>query len=157
MSPLAELHPTIRALKLHVGMKLGELDKENIEAVKEGSKNLIKHLKNDRLYDIPVIVSINKFKSDTTNEIKALESILKEEGFQYALNTSYVDGTKGGKVLAAIALDEIDMNNKIDFKPLVNKKMILEEKIFVIANKIYVAGKVEYSSRAKKRIRRIFC
>ena len=150
VSPLAELHPTIRALKLHVEMKFDELDKENIEAVKEGSKNLIKHLKNDRLYDIPVIVSINKFKSDTTNEIKALESILKEEGFQYALNTSYVDGTKGGKVLAAIALDEIDMNNKIDFKPLVNKKMILEEKIFVIANKIYGAGKVEYSSRAKK-------
>ena len=45
------------------------------------------------------------------------------------------------------------MNNKIDFKPLVNKKMILEEKKFVIANKIYAAGKVEYSSRAKKRIR----
>ena len=58
MSPLAELHPTIRALKLHIGMKLGELDKEKVEAVKEGSKNLIKHLKNDRLYDIPVIVSI---------------------------------------------------------------------------------------------------
>ena len=72
MSPLAELHPTSRALKFHVEMKFDELDKENIEAVKEGSKNLIKHLKNDRLYDIPVIVSINKFKSDTTNEIKAI-------------------------------------------------------------------------------------
>ena len=159
ISPLAELHPslicmvtTIRALKLHVGMKFDELDKENVETVKEGSKNIIKHLKNDRLYDIPVIVSINKFKSDTTNEIKALESILKEEGFKYALNTSYVDRPKGGKDLAAIALDEIDMNNKIDFKPLVNKKMILEEKIFVIANKIYGAGKVEYSSRAKKEL-----
>ena len=152
MSPLAELHPTIRALKFHVEMKFDELDKENIEAVKEGSKNLIKHLKNDRLYNIPVIVSINKFKSDTTNEIKALESILKEEGFKYALNTSYVDGPKDGKDLAAIALDEINMKNKIDFKPLINKKMILEEKIFVIANKIYVAGKFEYSTRAKKEL-----
>ncbi len=78
-SPLAELHPslicmvtTIRALKLHVGMKFDELDKENVETVKEGSKNIIKHLKNDRLYNIPIIVSINKFKSDTTNEIKAI-------------------------------------------------------------------------------------
>ncbi len=152
VSPLAELHPTIRALKLHVGMKFDEVDKENVEAVKEGSKNLIKHLKNDRLYNIPVIVSINKFKSDTTNEIKALENILKEEEFKYALNTSYVDGPKGGKDLAAIALDEIDKNNKIDFKPLVNKKMVLEEKIFVIANKIYLAGKFEYSTRAKKEL-----
>jgi len=160
VSPLANFAPslicmvvTIRALKLHGGVKFDDLSRANVPAIKEGAKNLLKHLQNVSLYNIPVIVSINRFSSDTDNEIHCLESILNEEGYEYALNTSYVDGPKGGEALAWLAIEQLEKKNNKKFSPIVKQGMSVEKKIHTIATNIYGAKDVEYSETALKQLK----
>ena len=160
VSPLAGFAPslicmvaTIRALKLHGGVRFEDLNKANIDAVKEGSKNLLKHLENVKLYKLPVIVSINKFKSDTDEEINTLKLILDKAGFDYALNTSYVDGPKGGEGLAKLAINKLEKIKTNKFSPIIKASMTVEKKILTIAKNIYGASNVEYSETAKAQLK----
>lgn len=162
VSPIANFAPslicmvvTIRALKLHGGVQFSDLNRANVHALKEGAKNLLKHLKNVSLYNIPVIVSINKFNSDTDNEIHTLENILDEEGYEYALNTSYVDGPKGGEALAWLAIENIEKKNNKKFAPIIKQSMSIEKKIHTIATNIYGAKDVEYSNLALKQLKEL--
>ncbi len=160
VSPLSGFAPslicmvaTIRALKLHGGVKFEELNKENITAVEEGTKNLLKHLKNVKLYNLPVIVSINRFKSDTDNEINCLSKILKKAGFEFALNTSYVDGPKGGEALASLAIKKLSTSGKSKFAPIIKPSMSVDKKIKTIAKNIYGAKDVTYSDAAERQLK----
>ncbi|MFA6587176.1 MAG: formate--tetrahydrofolate ligase [Bacilli bacterium] len=159
VSPLGSFHPslvvmvaTIRALKLHGGVKFEDLGKEDVQAAEEGTKNLLKHLSNVSLYHLPVLVSLNRFASDTDRELAAVEKLLDKAGYEWALNTSYKDGPKGAMDLACKAKELADKGLDKDFAPIVDPSSRAEEKIDTIAKKIYGADKVEYTDLALQQL-----
>lgn len=150
VSPLGKLHPdevvmvaSIRALKLHGGVKFEDLKISNIEAMMKGTENLIKHLNNIASYGVPYVVAINKFPTDSKEEIEALEKFLTEKNIPFALNTSYEQGPKGAVELANTVLANIDKKN--EYHPLVDESMSPKEKIEKISKNIYGAKDVEYA------------
>lgn len=155
---VAELEPsaivlvaTIRALKLHGGAKFDDLDKEDLESLKEGSKNLLRHAENLKKYNVPLLICINKFKTDTEEEIKLLESICKENYLTYEINTSYLDGGDGALNLAEKVCEILD-TKKSNFKFLYPSSISIKEKIEKICKEIYRAKGVKYESKAIEKI-----
>ena len=162
VSKVLDAHPslvcmvvTIRALKLHGNVKFENLNEENVEAMKEGIANLKKHIDNIHLYNLPVLVNINKFATDHDSELKALTDYLEENHIEYAINTSYVDGASGAISLAKKAKEIIARNEDTNFKPIIDNSMSVKEKIETISKKIYGADGVEYSSLAEEQIKKI--
>ena len=143
---------SIRALKLHGGVKFDDLEIPNVEARKKGTANLRKHLQNVSLYHVPYVVAINHFGSDSQEEIEALESILKDKNIPYALNSSYLEGPTGAKDLAKKVLEVLE-EEKSEYTPLVKKNRSIKEKIETISKNIYGAKNVEYSETAEKEIK----
>lgn len=150
VSPLAGFHPdlivmvcSIRALKLHGGVKFEDLSIPNVEAMVDGFKNLEKHVRNVSLYHVPCLVSINHFSQDDPSETLALEKLLNERGIPFAYNSSYQDGPKGALALAEKALDILE-STPSEFAPIVTEKDSIPEKIEKISEKIYGADSVEY-------------
>lgn len=153
ITPKIDLKPSlivmvasIRAIKLHAGIKFEDLDKENCPAIKDGVLNLLKHVKNVGLYSLPVLVSINRFPTDSDNEIKQLESILESKNIPYALNSSYLDGPKGALDLAKKVVQLTQTEEESKFKTLVKRNDTLKEKIEKISKKIYGADAVIYEN-----------
>lgn len=162
VSPILKTHPslvvlvvTIRALKLHGNVPFDKLDEENTDALKIGIANLEKHLSNIKLYNLPVVININKFVSDHQSEIDTLCQHLDSKGIKYALNTSYVDGKEGAIDIAKKVIEALDENKEDNFKPIVDDTMSIKEKIETISKKIYGADGVEYSDIAEKQIKEI--
>jgi len=152
---------TIRALKMHSGrfnVVAGKpLDKglieENIDAVRDGSSNLIKHIENMKLFGIPVVVAINKFTADTDREIEAIKTIAKKHGaFDAVVSELWEKGSVGGKDLAKAVVRATERESK--FKYLYPSNISIKEKISAIAKKIYGAKDVEYSKLAEEKIDR---
>ncbi len=157
---LGELKPngivvvaTIRALKYHGGLKLAELSEPNVEALKKGFENLDKHIENMQHFGINPIVAINKFSSDSAEEIAALEEYCASKGVKFALNDSWAKGGEGAVDLAKIVVEETQNGGK-DFKQIYELDWSFEKKIETIAKKMYGADGVEYSVRAKKQLAR---
>lgn len=136
---------SIRALKLHGNVPFEELGKENLEAIKIGFANLLKHVKNVSLYHLPCLVSINHFEQDTFEETKLLESLLEQEKIPYAFNSSYVDGPSGALDLAKKTVELLEETDSNGFQPIVTPEMTITEKIETISKKIYGATSVEYA------------
>lgn len=152
VSPLGGFKPdmivmvaSVRALKLHGGVKFEELKNENVEAVKIGLANLAHHIKNAQNYQVPVLVGINNFKDDTVNEIQVVKDFLEENHIPYALNTSYADGPKGAEALARKAKEILEETKENHFTPIVNSSMSVVDKIETISKKVYGADNVEYA------------
>lgn len=152
---------TVRALKMHSGrfkVVAGKpLDKgliaENIDAVKEGSSNLIKHIENMKLFGIPVVVAINRFTADTNHEIDTIKKIAKEHGaFDVVISEVWEKGSIGGKDLAKAVIKATKEPSKFQFLYPLNKS--IKEKIEIIASKIYGAKDVSYSELAENKIKR---
>lgn len=142
---------SIRALKLHGGVKFADLDISDPKAVTIGLDNLKHHIENVKLYGIPLVVGINQFKSDSKEEITIVEEYLKSNGIPFALNTSYTDGPKGALDLADVVLKTLQ-NEESHYAPIVSSNMSISEKILQIAQKIYECKDVEYSEEAKKEL-----
>ncbi|SJZ86787.1 Formate-tetrahydrofolate ligase [Cetobacterium ceti] len=140
---------TIRALKHHGGAK--ELTTENLEALNKGFANLDKHVENMKKYNVPVLVAINKFTSDTEAEIKLVETHCKEIDAPVALCDVWAKGGEGGIDLANLLLNTLDQNTD-NFTPLYSFDLPLKEKIEKIAKEIYGAKGVEFTLKAKKSI-----
>lgn len=140
---------TIRALKHHGGAK--ELTTENLEALNKGFANLDKHVENMKKYNVPVLVAINKFTSDTEEEIKLVETHCKEIDAPVALCDVWAKGGEGGIDLANLLLDTLDQNTD-NFTPLYSFDLPLKEKIEKIAKEIYGAKEVDFTLKAKKSI-----
>lgn len=143
---------TIKALKYHGGQKISEIFEENEANLRNGIKNLVKHIENIKKYGIEPIVAINKFKQDTDLEI----NILMEEVKRYAdieLITNYTDGSKGSENLAKKVVELADKESK--FTPIYNFDAELEVKMDKIAKEIYGANKVVYSENARKKLEKI--
>lgn len=145
---------TARSLKYNGGEKMENLKKENITALKKGMENLEKHLENIQKFNVPVMVAINAFPTDTEKEIKAIIDKCKKKGI--LAGTSYVweKGGEGGKEMARNLLNLLS-EKKPSFKFLYSEKQSLKIKIEKVAKEIYGADKVEFSVRAKKQMEKI--
>ncbi len=145
---------TIRALKEHGGVAFEDLSKENIEALKEGSKNLLKHYSNLKRFKVPVIVAINHFASDTEEEIKTLEKILEDNAITYSFMDGYLMGSKGSIDLANKVLHVLETKtSKLEYAYSLDES--IESKINKLAKNIYNAKDVNFSEDAIKHIKDI--
>lgn len=142
---------TIRALKLHGGVNKNDLNKPDVTALCKGFSNLEKHIENIRKYNLPVIVAINKFDSDTKEEIDILINKCQSLKAEAVINDTYSCGFAGGIELATQVVNLID-ENKAHFKLLYNDNISITDKIEAIATKIYGADDVVYSEDAMNSI-----
>lgn len=145
---------TIRALKYNGGVPKAELTKENAEALKKGIANLGVHIENMRLYGVPVVVAINRFFTDTEEEIRIVREYCAENGAKAAISDGFLKGGEGAVELANAVVETIE-NEKSFFKPLYDEKLSIKEKLNIIATKIYRADGVVYSAAAEKAIKDI--
>ena len=145
---------TIRALKYHGGADIKELSNENIPALKDGMENLDKHIENMQMFGLKPIVAINKFATDTPDEIKLITEHCKNKGVEVALNDAWAKGGEGAVELAEIVVKAVeDPGNK--FKPLYDLSASYEEKIEIIAKNMYGADGVEYAAKATRQLKAI--
>ncbi len=145
---------TLRALKIHGGVNLEDVDKENINAIKIGMSNLIKHIENINKYNINCVVSINVFEKDTENELNFLKSELDKLNIKSSLCYVYAKGSSGGIELAQKVLDVIDEDKSL-FKPLYELNLSIKDKISIVAKEIYGATNIIYSEEAETMINKI--
>lgn len=142
---------TIRALKHHGGVKKDELNTPNVEALKSGIVNLEKQIENIQKYNVPVVVAINRFLTDSVEEIEFIKEFCGKLGVKVALSDVWAKGGEGGMELANIVSDILD-NDKSDFTPLYSEKESVKDKILTIAKEIYGATGVNYTAAANKQI-----
>lgn len=142
---------TVRALKMHGGVDKKNLQEENIEALKKGFANLAKHVENMRTYDVPVVVGINKFATDTDAEIAALRQLCADYGVEAALNNCWAEGGKGGVELGEKVLKLI-AQSQTPYKPLYDVNDTIAQKMETIVKKIYGGAGVVFESKAQKQV-----
>ena len=146
---------TIQALKLHGGIAKNDLKKENIEAIKAGLGNLIRHINIIRnVYHLPLVVTLNKYTSDTEAEVKTVLDQLNTLGVDYAINDAWTLGSKGAIDLAKLVMKKCEEDNsKFDFSYNTNDSV--ENKISDICSKVYGASGVIFTDKAKESIETI--
>lgn len=145
---------TIRALKLHGGASYNELNEENINALKKGIQNLEKHIENMKKFNLPVLVSLNIFESDTNLELETIDKWAMDNNVIYSKTEVFSKGGKGAIDLAN-KLINIIKNNKENFKLLYENNLSILEKIKIICTEIYGANSVNYTEEALKEIQKI--
>jgi len=146
---------TIRALKMHGGVPKTELGTENLDALEKGLPNLLRHVSNIKnVYKLPCVVAVNRFPTDTDAEIEEVIRECRALGVNTVLSTVWADGGKGGEALAreVIRLCEED---KGDFTFSYELDIPIEKKIEAVVKKIYGGDGVEFSSAAKKQLKRL--
>ena len=142
---------TVRALKMHGGMKKDELKNENLNALKVGFANLKRHIRNMEQYQLPVIVAINEFVTDTDNELTLLEHLCENQGILAKRASVWADGAEGGVDLAKAVVRLID-RKEANYKPLYRLEETIQEKTEIIVKKIYGGNGVVFSKKAQKQI-----
>ena len=142
---------TVRALKYNGGIPKAELGAENVEALKKGIVNLEKHIQNLKQYGVPVVVTLNRFGTDTDAELDYVKTFCENLGCEFALSEVFAKGGEGGIELAKKVIFAIE-NKKADFKPIYDVDDTVETKIEKIATKIYGASKVVYATKAQKAL-----
>jgi len=142
---------TIRALKMHGGVPKSELQQENVEALRNGLNNLQKHIETIEAFGLPFVVAINRFVTDTEEEIKTLQAFCEENNYPVALTEVWEKGGEGGIDLAYKVIEAIESGNNT-YAPLYDLEDSISEKIRKIAQVVYGANGVEFSSKAKKQI-----
>ena len=145
---------TVRALKYNGGVPKDQLSTENLEALKKGIVNLEKHIENIQKYQVPVVVTLNSFLTDTPAEYEFIKNFCEERGCEFALSEVWAKGGDGGMELAEKVLKTLETKES-HFKPLYEDSLGIAEKIETIAKEIYGAGSVSYSPAAKKAIAKI--
>ena len=145
---------TIRALKYHGGQPKEEVEKENLEALKNGIKNLNKHIENLKdKFGLNAIVAINKFPTDTVNEINLLKSELENQGVNISLAENH---QKGGEGIIDLANKVVELaEQEENFKYIYDNEDSIETKIEKVAKNIYGASGVEYSEKAIEEMKKI--
>lgn len=145
---------TVKALKYNGGVDKSELSTENLDALKKGIVNLEKHIENLQLFGVPVVVTLNRFVTDTDAELSFVKEFCISKKCDFALANVWEKGGEGGIELANAVLNTLE-TKKSDFKLLYNDDLSIKEKISTIASKIYGAADVTYSSEASNAIAKI--
>ncbi|MGL5356243.1 MAG: formate--tetrahydrofolate ligase [Cetobacterium sp.] len=143
---------TVRALKHHGGAKI--LNEENLEALNSGLANLDKHIENMKKFNLPVIVAINKFVTDTDSEINLIKEHCNSLDAPVALCEVWAKGGEGGEELANLVLEKL-RENKSEYKPLYELELPIKDKISKICTEIYGANGVSFSAAANKTIKQL--
>lgn len=141
---------TIRALKLHGGVPLKDVNNENLEAVTKGVENLKKHIENVHSFGLPVVVAVNKFVSDTDAEVQKVQDQCDYLGVQVIEANHWADGGKGAVELAEAVVDLVE-NHENNFKYLYEDDMPLWEKVKTVAQKIYGANDILGDQKLRDR------
>ena len=145
---------TVRALKYNGGVPKTELSTENLDALKAGIVNLEKHIENLQKFGVPVVVTLNRFVTDTDAELDYVREFCEARGCEFALSEVWEKGGEGGIALAEKVLYTLE-NKESHFAPLYEDSLSIREKISKIATDIYGAGNVVYEAAASKAIDRI--
>ena len=144
---------TVRALKYNGGVPKAELSAENLEALEKGVANLKAHIENMRKYQVPVVVAINRFLSDSDRELQLIEKTCADCGADFAMTEVFAKGGEGGKALAqkVVAACEKPSN----FTPIYSGQLTIAEKVETLAKEIYGADGVTYTAAAQKALKEI--
>ncbi len=145
---------TVRALKYNGGVLKAGLGNENVAALEKGSVNLLKHIENMKKYNLPVVVAINKFPSDTEAELEFIEKLCEKNGVEFALSTVFTDGGNGGVELAEKVIKAAE-HGQADFKPIYDLDMSIEDKIRTVTKEIYGGKDVVFMPKAKNEIKKL--
>lgn len=145
---------TIRALKYNGGEDKGNLKVENLEALKVGFSNLEKHIENMQKYNLPVVVALNRFETDTDAEIELLKKMCLENNSELIITEVFTKGGEGGYELAQKLINIVSNQDK-KYNVLYDTNMSIKEKIETIAKEIYGADEVEYTQEALNNIKKI--
>lgn len=145
---------TIRALKHHGGVKKDELNISNVDALNKGMENLEKQIENIKAYGVPVVVAINKFITDSDEEVKAIEDFCKNLGVEVSLAEVWEKGGEGGIDLANKVIKTME-NEPSNFKMIYDSEESIKDKILKIVQTIYGGKGVNYTPQALKQIAEI--
>lgn len=151
---VAVIVATVRALKMNGGVAKDNLAEENLDALKVGSANLLRHLDNVAKYGVPAVVAINRFPTDTEAELELLRDLCKEKGIDVVLSEVFAKGGEGGMELAKEVIN-ICENQKSDFHTLYDVNESIEDKMNTIATEIYGADGVDFTADALKQVREL--
>ncbi len=144
---------TVRALKMHGGLRKDQLGEENIEALEKGIPNLLRHVSNIKnVYKLPCVVAVNRFPTDTDAEIDFIISKCKELGVNTVLSTVWADGGKGGVELAKEVVRLCNEEDNSSFTYSYEDATTIEEKLNAIVTKVYGGTGVELTANAKKQM-----
>jgi len=147
---------TIKALKYNGGIAKEDIKKEDVEALKIGSRNLLRHIDNIKnKFGLNVIVAINKYMHDTEEEINTLKNILKEHDVNLSLVESWEKGGEGAKDIATKVVNLCEIKNNNEFRYIYDLEDTIKEKIEKVSKEIYGAEGVEYSEEAGEQIKEI--
>lgn len=145
---------TIRALKYNGGVAKSDLKYENVSALEKGIVNLQTHIENMKKYGVPVVVAINRFMTDTNEEIKFIEDFCEKQDVLVSLTEVFANGGNGGVDLAEKVVKTIE-EKPSNFNPLYDAELSIKEKLDIIAREIYRADGVVYTKSAEKAIAEI--
>ena len=156
----AGIHPdavvivaTVRALKYNGGVKINDLNVPNLSALKKGICNLQKHIENMKKYGLNVIVTLNKFNTDSDEEIEYVSQICSDAGVGFAISDVFANGGDGGVDLAELVVDTVE--KKTEFKFLYDVNNSIKDKIQTIVTQIYGGKSVTYTAKAEKQIKKL--
>lgn len=141
---------TVRALKYGGGERLENLKNENISALKSGIENLGVHIENMQKYGVPVVVTLNKFETDTQNEIEVIRKYCNQKSCEFAISEVFSKGGNGGLELAEKVCGACKKES--NFSPIYSDNLSIKEKILKIAKEIYRAEDVVYTAEAEKAL-----
>lgn len=145
---------TVRALKYNGLVPKSDLGEPNVEALKKGIVNLEKHIENLQKYNVPVVVTLNRFSSDTEEELNFVKEFCEARNCEFALSEVWEKGGEGGRELAQKVVETIEKKES-HFAPIYDKNLPIKDKIEIIAKEIYGAGSVSYSSTALNQIKKL--
>ena len=147
---------TVRALKFHGGMEVKDLARPDLRAVERGIENLARHLRNVReVYGIPCVVALNRFPTDTDDEIARVIELVDELGVRAFPATHFVDGGTGATDLAKGVLDLLEESDPAAFSFTYPDEIPLKEKVETLAHRLYGASSVTWDGKARRRLHRL--
>ena len=146
---------TIKALKYNGGVQKQDLAKENMWALEKGIENLRTHIENLHKYHVPVVVAINRFATDTDEEVKFVENFCSDMGVEVSMCEVFAKGGEGGIDLAKKVCEAIELCGENEFKPLYDTHATIKDKVEKIAKEIYRADGVTFTAQAEKAIKEI--
>ena len=144
---------TVRALKMHGGVAKKDLGEENLEALRKGIENLEKHIENIAKYNLPSVVAINAFPTDTEAELQLLNEICKNKGVDVAISKVWAHGADGGIELAEKLLEILE-TKEANFAPLYGLELSIADKIKTVAKEIYGADDVVFTKKVLTKIKK---